>query len=660
MNNKFKFAIEPRASATKQAFDNPIMISQSDFSGGINKSRLQTTIDIEKEVFEAINTTVNISSHVVTRGGMSNVGEFETDPTNPGYPNGIGIQGIGEYKEYALLATGGEVYKFTEIINEDPINKEISKVATDVTFIGNCHPTNKVNFVQFHGYVLIMDGGTLKRYDDLNFELIPNAPCIRDGIIIKDRFWGMGEEGIFNVGVNASGYYDAELGIYVNGYYEKGVFNPTAYTGSAEECHSYTVYVCGPNDLEDWGYNGEQLGTFFEFDPYVVSTSGEPNRITGISTFSESIIVFKIGENPRIYRIDGSDTSSFQTTLLVEGSACWNENTVAASSIGLFYLAKDGVFVLTGGQEIITLASSKFNKKMLEDLKNPNVEGIYDPTNGLYVIGSGKVFYVFNIYTKGWFKWELNVNSSCIRYLERGIYIGSDKGNILFYNTTSDNDYSVVDDEQVPVYTLIETAAYNFQQPGVSKFIKYCYIIFDCYKDVEVDIEFFAKQASLIGVGAIDEYDIYNQKSISATDSTRVSLPDIKTIKINIEDPEVYWDDSMYIFDSTLTQSILSYMDQMYPWDGNDMYVWDATLPPIEGDASYTDYLNERVILESQLGIFYTYYKLRFDGRGGNIVQLKLPVGIRATDIAVRLNFKNAPIMLQELIFDGASTRPAP
>lgn len=657
---KFNFAIDPRSAATTQAFDNPIMVSQSDFSGGINRSKLQSTIDVEREVYDTINTVVNIGSHIKTRGGISKVDTFIPNPANPAYPGTAKIQGVGEYQDFALVATGGEIYEFKETITIDPISKEEYKASTDVSFIGNCHPDNKVNFVQFHGYVLIMDGGNLKRYDGITFDLVPNAPCIRDGFIIKERFWGIGEEGMFNVEAGANGYYDAELGIYINGYYENGRFIETTYTGVNEECHAYAVYVCGPNDIEDWGYHGEQLGTFFEFDPYAVSTTEEPNRITGISVFAESIIVFKIGENPRIYRIDGNDTASFQSTLLLEGSACWNENTVAATPVGLFYLAKDGVFVLTGGQEITTLASSKFDKRMLNDLKKPEVEAIYDPVNGLYIIGCGRTFYAFNVYSKGWFKWEFLNDINCVRFLERGIYFGTTKGTILFYNQTSDKDYSEGLEDYTPVSTVVETALYNFKQPGVSKFIKYCYLIFECDQEVTLNIEFYAKQSDMFGIGAINEYDIYGQKVLNALDTVRGTTPNVKTITINSEDPETFWDDDSFIFDSTLQNSVLSYMDQFYLWDGADMYAWDADLPPVPGDESYTAYMEERVILEEQLGVFYAYYKARFDGRSGNIIQIKLPVGIRDTGIAIRLEFENAPITLQELVFDGASVRPAP
>ena len=657
---KFNFAIDPRSAGTKQAFDNPIMISQSDFSGGINKSKLQSTIDATKEVYDTINTVVNIGSHIKTRSGISRVDTFIPNPANPAYPGTAKIQGIGEYQDYALVATGGEIYKFKEAITEDLVSKEIFKATSEVTFIGNCHPDNKVNFLQFHGYVLIMDGGTLKRYNGTTFELVPNAPCIRDGIILKDRFWGVGEEGMFNVEVGANWYYDPELGIYINGYYENGRFIETTYTGVNEECHAYAVYVSGPNDIEDWGYHGEQLGTFFEFDPYAVSTTKEPNRITGISIFAESIIVFKTGENPRIYRIDGSDTSSFQSTLLLEGSSCWNENTVAATPVGLFYLAKDGVFALTGGQEIITLASSKFDKRMLNDLKKEHVEGIYDPVNGLYIIGCDRVFYVFNVYTKGWFKWETLSYINCLRFLERGIYFGTTQGTILFYNQTSFKDYSEGLELTLPVFTTIETALYNFDQPGIAKFIKYCYLIFECDKGVTLNIEFFAKQSDMFGIGSISEYDIFGQKSLNAVDTVKGTTPNTKTITVNSEDPETFWDDESFIFDSTLQNSVLSYMDQFYSWDGADMYAWDASLPPVPGDESYTAYEIEKALLEAQLGVYYAYYKARFDGRSGNIIQIKLPVGIRDTGIAIRIEFENAPITLQELVFDGASTRPAP
>jgi hypothetical protein len=43
-----------------------------------------------------------------------------------------------------------------------------------------------------------------------------------------------------------------------------------------------------------------------------------------------------------------------------------------------------------------------------------------------------------------------------------------------------------------------------------------------------------------------------------------------------------------------------------------------------------------------------------------NIVHLKMPVGLRDTNVTFRLTVTGSPIVIQEITFDGSLLRPAP
>ncbi len=50
--------------------------------------------------------------------------------------------------------------------------------------------------------------------------------------------------------------------------------------------HTPRVWISGPNDDEDWGMTGYQLGSYIDIDPFDNAT------ITGMGLFFNSIIIF--------------------------------------------------------------------------------------------------------------------------------------------------------------------------------------------------------------------------------------------------------------------------------------------------------------------------------------------------------------------------------
>ena len=97
----FKYKIEPRSFSTNQAYDTPILVSQSDFSSGVNNSVLQTAINPENEVYYSENLYVDIKSQLKTRPAFT---LHTSTPTNAKINDTFGIQGIGDYAGKIIMA----------------------------------------------------------------------------------------------------------------------------------------------------------------------------------------------------------------------------------------------------------------------------------------------------------------------------------------------------------------------------------------------------------------------------------------------------------------------------------------------------------------------------------------------------------------------------
>lgn len=723
----FRFGIPPKSFSTNQAYDAPLLITQSDFSGGVNNSKLQTALNVEKEFFYSENLYIDIQSQIKTRPAFTVYAA-----TIPESRSLYGVQGIGEYGQYVLVAYAGKIFRCKERIVMDEITQIYHKEGYDFEPVGDCAPDVKVQFLPFHSHTYILDGGILKRYSDTNgVETVPNAPYARFGLVYRNRLWVAGNEGVFN-------------------------------DGTEEPCHAYGLYVSGPNDDEDWGKHGLKLGTFFEIDPYEVSSNESPNRISGLTLYGESILLFKTGFHSRVYRVDGTTTESFQMSRVHEGSTCINPFTVTITPIGIFYLSPDGVRVMSDQAQPAELVSSKLNNESLADLSTPDAEATYDPNSGNYIVTSTKAVWVFNVYTNGWFYWKAPSQIHCVRRLEKGIYFGTLLGSLLCLNDEEYREYNEQTDSLDTITSIIETAAYDFGHTSITKYLKNCYLLMELPYSAALKFEFRSSRPSLHGIGALNQYSIQEKnegdpyinellwdnpnyiwdyeprhlvtdylkehygfdevdeneigtsgwdyefdendedyarqvfkanRALRPTDSYfsgtfDQATPDIetkyklvkpahyylselyskvKTITAYYNNPNFGWDSSRFIWDEDMRLTAAEFVKKMYGYDeaadefGDVFYGWDIGMPPPD-ESVFRDWYNRRIA--SARGLFNIgegYDTIAFDTFvGSNSIQVKLPVGVRDTNITMRITVAGSPVIFQEVSFEGAMLRPAP
>jgi hypothetical protein len=178
----FKFKFKPAISAF---YEQPFTFSQKSFVGGINSSVLPNSVSPEKEMVDCSNMIVALDMFLKTRYGFSKLDDSIV---------GKAVRGMTYFGDALAVAADSTLY-----VNGVSVGTLDSS-------------SGPVNFLNFHGELLIMDGGQLKCYNGTDgLRTVTNAPKASFGVIHKERIW---------------------------------------VAGSPDE--PYTVFVCGPNDIEDW------------------------------------------------------------------------------------------------------------------------------------------------------------------------------------------------------------------------------------------------------------------------------------------------------------------------------------------------------------------------------------------------------------------------
>lgn len=449
----------------------PFTFVQETFERGINKSRLPTAINFQTEVQDSNNVIVMLDKLLRARPGTSLVTSL---------PDTC-IQGIGSYMGYSVIAASGHVY-------------------IDGVSIGACHETNDVTFVNFHGYLIILDGLKLKIYDGTVYQELIDGPTASFGLEHNDRLW---------------------------------------VAGSTD--YPYRVSVSGPNDLFDWGTSGLKLGTFFDITPYD-GTGINQSKVTGLAVFYNSVLAFSESKQPIIKRISGTNLATFMAETLITNVSCVSSQTVAMTPIGLVFMARDGLYSINSSGEV-TLLSEPLGRILLDTYDLSTLKSIYSSQYGLYIIGYGTTWYAYNVVTHGWFKWTFPFSITSIEQSVDGTYIGTDSGEYLKF---SDSIYT---DNSIPYQCSVTTGYNSFGISSISKHIYASYITVSNTEDKEVSITFLINYSDMSGynVSIVKDEDsntVYNNIDLGGTSSNEFSY------NIQIQDLQG-WDSDIFGWDSS-------------------------------------------------------------------------------------------------------------
>ncbi len=223
--------------------------------------------------------------------------------------------------------------------------------------MGECDTSGVVSFIEFGDKLCILDGGQLKVYDRNSYQTIETAPQGRYGLIRGNRLWIAGDP-----------------------------VNPN------------TLWYSAPFDLTDWGFSGLRLGGFFDVNP----TSG--SWISGIALFFDTILIFKDGNEKKIYRLDGTTQSNFTIRDIIGGTTCSSWRTPAFTQIGTVFYSQNGVFSFDGSQSVVVPISTKILDK-INFTEPTKCIGILWGPESLYLLAYENTIYALNINVGAWFKW---------------------------------------------------------------------------------------------------------------------------------------------------------------------------------------------------------------------------------------------------------------
>lgn len=458
---------------------------QFTFAGGINYSMLPTGIDFEKELIDCSNVFVGLDNVLRVRYGTTEWYDSESAKS---------VKGIGSYEGKLIYATN-------------------SKVILETTEIGACSTTGTVTFLNAKGNIYIMDGSTLKRYDGTTLEDVPNAPTCRYGIYHHNRLWVVGD-----------------------------ITNPSR------------LWVSGVNDDEDWGSTGYELGTYVDIDPF------DNASITGIGLWFDSIIIFKNAEMPRVYRVDGLpavlDSELYQasnpltvTTFMDINNSSINADTIQMTPAGLLFMGRDGIYSLGSKENSIELVSHNINKELMTgSFANTTATTAYFSAYGLYVVASGSVAFVYNIFSKGWFKWDFDEYTiSYVSVVAGKLVFGTTAGKVFYWNT------AVATDDGEDILATVETGYYTFDSISIGKYVSEAYMMIDLPSSGDVYVTFKPDYAPIYGVAMQYLYKTDGTTVKLEGDSIGGQTSNERKFKLLTESLDAGFDDDTFGFDTSNT-----------------------------------------------------------------------------------------------------------
>jgi hypothetical protein len=167
---------------------------------------------------------------------------------------------------------------------------------------------------------------------------------------------------------------------------------------------------------------------------------------------------------------------------------------------------------------------------------------------------------VLNIYTKGWFKWDLQSNIECITVSNEKLLLGTDVGTILEYLENTYDDWSTSLEKDVEIESELTTCAYEFNSSSLTKLITTCYLALEAIQEGTITVTFTVNQASLYGVQV---QTLYKQTGVDLAgvatfEAVRTGIGSgglaPKTMKYILEtESDVGWDDSNFAWDGGTT-----------------------------------------------------------------------------------------------------------
>ena len=426
------------------------------------------------------------------------------------------------------------------------------KVFVNGVEVGECDTSKSVKFIEFIGKLCILDGGPLKVYDGENFYVVEEAPQASFGLVRGNRLWLAGDP-----------------------------LNPS------------TLWYSGVNDLRDWGFTGLKLGGFFDINPTVGS------YISAIALFFDTLLIFKGGNEKKIYRLDGSTQDNFTIREVLGGITCISHNTVNFTQIGTLFLSENGVFSFDGSQSIVVPISTKILNKLQFDYPEKTHAVFWTP-EAFYILTYENDAYVLNINVGAWFRWKFPFKILVLNVIGDYCYLAGDDGWIYRL------DWHTSKDGEVPISSEVKTAFYDFGDPGIWKYIKNVYLHLFPYGGGNFNFSF-----------VLDYTQLRGQRNILLTNYVSETGLGWDNFLFGWDEEEFGWD--------TAGETILNFAGGA-GWD-NPLVGWD----------------DEEVGWDTVIPIPLT---------------VKLPVSARCRSIQFILQSPSTPFALYGLELGGAILRP--
>jgi hypothetical protein len=204
---------------------------------------------------------------------------------------------------------------------------------------------------------------------------------------------------------------------------------------------------------------------------------GDGDKITGLGTFQDVIVVFK---QFSIYQLTFDDTGNPVLQPVTRAAGCVSATSVVSVENDLYFLSREGVRVLGNEPNFFSSIRTNILSKRIEPVTNGFNETYYPKSNGVYfnnqfilsaptTSSTIDTTIVYNKQFQAWSKWRNTEADAFTKFVK-----GNNEQILLFLSQDGTQVYEftpgIYTDDGVPITSYLLSKVFDFKNPDITKY----------------------------------------------------------------------------------------------------------------------------------------------------------------------------------------------
>jgi len=233
--------------------------------------------------------------------------------------------------------------------------------------------------------------------------------------------------------------------------------------------------------------------------------SGDGDKITGLGTFQDVIVVFK---QFSIYQLTFDDTGNPVLQPVTRAAGCVSATSVVSVENDLYFLSREGVRVLGNEPNFFSSIRTNILSKRIEPTTNTINETYYPKANGIYfnnqfilsaptATSTIDLTLVYNKQFQAWSIWQGTEADAFTKFVN-----SDNEQNLLYLSQDGTQVYKftpgIYTDNGVPITSYLLSKVFDFKNPDITKYFVDIGLIFRTISG-QVDLQVYTEGDVLFG-----------------------------------------------------------------------------------------------------------------------------------------------------------------